>query len=477
MSVARKFLWNSNGTTAVMFALGLPIIIVGVGVATDYSLAMRERERLNSYADAAALSAVSASGMQQTDDQVTTVAQNLWRAEATNTPNVSYDQNQPSVTITHPSGAANRTVQISYTATFTPTFANLLHVGSLTLSGNATAVSAISPNTDYYVLLDNSNSMSIAATQDGITKLQGLTTAMNSPVGCAFACHMANPHWSAPAGTAAQMGMPCVTGTSGSNCPRMDPYALAHANNITLRFDELVTAMGALVTKAQNLQAQFPVPPTYRFEVDTLDGATNANTTSLMSLTANFASQWPTASPNLVITEEYDWSGDDACATSGTNPCGAGVTMINGNNYVDNGYMASKLTGSLQAMANKIPVAGSGTSGSSPAEVLFLVTDGVEDYVVNGGLNISPLSSAGQAACTTLKNNGVKVAILYTTYYPIPGFWVYDQYVAPIINNIAPALQSCASPGLFMTANVGDDISAELQTLFDIASGTSKLTQ
>ena len=34
MSVARKFLWNSNGTTAVMFALGLPIIIVGVGVAT-----------------------------------------------------------------------------------------------------------------------------------------------------------------------------------------------------------------------------------------------------------------------------------------------------------------------------------------------------------------------------------------------------------------------------------------------------------
>jgi hypothetical protein len=50
--------------------------------------------------------------------------------------------------------------------------------------------------------------------------------------------------------------------------------------------------------------------------------------------------------------------------------------------------------------------------------------------------------------------------------------------IAPFANNIAGALQSCASDGLFYKVQVGEDISAALSNLFAQAvASESHLTQ
>ena len=79
--------------------------------------------------------------------------------------------------------------------------------------------------------------------------------------------------------------------------------------------------------------------------------------------------------------------------------------------------------------------------------------------------------------CTPLKARGIRIAMLYTTYNPLPTNGFYNSYVAPFQPSIPTALQSCASPGLFFQVNTGGDISAAMQALFVKAVGTAHLTQ
>jgi hypothetical protein len=54
---------------------------------------------------------------------------------------------------------------------------------------------------------------------------------------------------------------------------------------------------------------------------------------------------------------------------------------------------------------------------------------------------------------------------------------LYDNYVANFQSSISSTLQGCASPNLFMTAQVGDNVSQDLQILFQIAAQSPRLTQ
>jgi hypothetical protein len=51
--------------------------------------------------------------------------------------------------------------------------------------------------------------------------------------------------------------------------------------------------------------------------------------------------------------------------------------------------------------------------------------------------------------CTSMENRGVKIAILYTTYLPLPTNAFYNQHVKPFVNNISPQIESCASPSVY----------------------------
>jgi len=84
-------------------------------------------------------------------------------------------------------------------------FAGVLGISSIQIGGTAVASAQTPPNIDFYLLLDNSPSMSLPATQAGIIKMQSLTMAQESG-GCAFACHQAST------GNGDTIGNPCANG-------------------------------------------------------------------------------------------------------------------------------------------------------------------------------------------------------------------------------------------------------------------------
>ena len=123
-----------------------------------------------------------------------------------------------------------------------------------------------------------------------------------------------------------------------------------------------------------------------------------------------------------------------------------------------------------------MPAPGNGTnnSGDKPQEVMFFVTDGVEDEMVSGNRQQSLMDNGW---CTTVKNRGIRIAVLYTSYLPLPTNAWYNQYIAPFQPQIGPNLQACASPNLYFAVNTGGDITAAMNTLFAAAVKSAHLTQ
>jgi Flp pilus assembly protein TadG len=487
MSTLRQALsrWSRDhhGHAAIIFAFMAPVMIFAVGMAVDYGIYSRTKARLNMLADEAALSAVSSAAMQQTSAQAQSLAQNILAGQAAQYPRFTLVTNPPSVTISYDSANVVRTATVSYSGTYSPIFAKLLGPSTLPISGTSVAQSSslAAPNMNFYVLLDNSGSMALPATQAGITQMQSLTTAQISG-GCAFACHEAAPNNPAPGLQADNIGNPCATGTSGRNCQPIDNYQVARNNNITLRFDEVASAVSSLMSTASTYQGEMSPAPTYQLAVYSVDAPYQQGIYGVMPLTSSFVSNWSADSSKLQLYTVY--SDGASCATSGSNPCGAAQdTLAPGSgagtnaSWEDVGFFSSRVWNEMQWFEANIPTPGTGASGAAPQEVLFWVTDGVEDQITSSSLSITALDSTSLTACTAMKDNGVKIAILYTTYYPTPGMWLYDDYVANFQSSIPTQLQSCASPGLFMTAGLNDNLSSELQALFQVVIQSARLTK
>jgi hypothetical protein len=129
-----------------------------------------------------------------------------------------------------------------------------------------------------------------------------------------------------------------------------------------------------------------------------------------------------------------------------------------------------------------MPAPGNGTNAKSdtPQAVMFFVTDGVEDEMVSGNRVQSLMNPS---YCTTIKNRGIRIAVLYTTYLPLPltnsdgtDSW-YKTYISSFQPNIGTNLQSCASPGLYYAVTTDGDISAALTNLFQSALASAHLTK
>ena len=108
------------------------------------------------------------------------------------------------------------------------------------------------------------------------------------------------------------------------------------------------------------------------------------------------------------------------------------------------------------AMSNansQMPNPGNGTNatGDTPQEVLFIVTDGVEDEM-NGGIRLIQQINGGTSTnyCTTIKGRGIKIAILYTEYLPVPVELVLCQQrrAVPVANRPGAASLRLARPVL-----------------------------
>jgi hypothetical protein len=143
----------------------------------------------------------------------------------------------------------------------------------------------------------------------------------------------------------------------------------------------------------------------------------------------------------------------------------------------------------MSSINTTMPNPGGGTNavGDTPQEVLFLVTDGVEDKIVTtcsagadcvaAGAKWRQQSLIDTSWCNTVKNRGIRIAVLYTVYYPLPTNAWYNTHISPFQPNIGPTLQSCASPGLYFQVSTGGDISAAMVALFNTAIQTAYISQ
>ena len=121
------------------------------------------------------------------------------------------------------------------------------------------------------------------------------------------------------------------------------------------------------------------------------------------------------------------------------------------------------------------PGQGTGNSGDTPQEVLFIISDGVVDESVSGNRRMDPINTLVDN-CTAVKAHGIRIAFLYLTYNPLPTNSFYNSNIAPFQPNIATAAQACASPGLYTEDNTGGDITGALNNLFTLAVQTARLT-
>jgi len=206
-----------------------------------------------------------------------------------------------------------------------------------------------------------------------------------------------------------------------------------------------------------------------------MDSLWSIGLNSLMPLTINYTANWTTASANFGVMEMY--SNNNNCANSAcSSASGPGDVATN---YDDS---LGKLS-----QTSYIPNPGNGTNqaGDTPQEVLFIVTDGVEDEQSGGSRIQQAINDLGNAPggnsnstnwCTAIKNRGVKIAILYTDYLAVPVNSWYESWIAPIQSDIGPALQACATPGLFYDAAIGADLGQALAALFAAVTQTGHLT-
>ena len=496
-----RLLRNRRGNVSMMYALVAPVLVFGGGAAIDYGRAAQIHTKLNAAADAAALAALTPAMLQQSTTVAHDAAVNMFNGLTENLPGLTANATQVTVSVTVGATALTRNVEVSYSSSVNTIFAQVLHVNALQVSGVSEASAQAPPNIDFYVLLDNSPSMALPATAAGITQMEGLTTNETKAQGagnggCAFACHQASTNNTDSAGNPCTDGtaptlsaVPPSTSTGTYYCAtkhgaQIDNYALARKNNITLRLDELNSGVSTLLQTASTTSQSnlFATPPKYRFSIYSMDSLWQIGLNGLMALTSSYTSGWTSASASFGVMEMYSNNNDcanSACSSSTTTPGGDVATS-----YDDS---LGKLS-----QTSYIPIPGNGTNqpGDTPQEVLFIVTDGVEDeqsgsrrleQTINdlaGDPNGSPYGNAsGTNWCTTIKNRGIKIAILYTDYLQVTNNSWYVSHIEPFQPDIATALQTCATPGLFIDEATDTNIGTDLANLFNAATQSGHLTQ
>jgi Flp pilus assembly protein TadG len=535
-----RFARNRKANVAVIFALMMVPTVFLLGMTLDYTHTQHMKVDLDAATDAAAVAAVTSVMMQKSPQVAQTAAQNVFYATANTLVNNNNLAGQPNLTVTvncsnpnattgyctypacpgtpgtnavysDPVNSNNqvvRNVQVCYTGASNNAFPAVLRQASWPVSGQATTRNQSAPNINFYLLLDASPSMAIGATSTDINTLIANTQNQVDSTGfkgCGFACHESNVATSKtpkPAPTPASQGGGDYLGIVDANGKLIldsqgnpyDNYALARSLNLTLRIDRVTTAVQSLMDTAESISNTNR--NTYGVAIYTFDTTLN-NSPTTGSSSPVFA---PSGKPGVVQTPLTPVSTTSyTVATIKNAASGISVPKVYQNNWLtssnNNSDADTSIAGALYSLNNIMPNPGNGTNvaNDTPQEVIFLVTDGVDDvnistdpYTTSCDQTLSgkrcqqPLDPA---ICTTIKNKKTRIAVLYTEYDDSAlnnTDWWYDNWIHPFngtSSTVETNLQSCASPGLYQKVTKDDDITSALQTLFLKVASDPRLTQ
>ena len=438
-----RFKRDGSANVAVLFALTLVPVVSFIGSAVDYSMATRMKAKLQSAVDAASVGSIAkaspgfiAAGSMTSDGRITageTDAKTIFNGNMSGV--TGYTLNSLTPTMTKTGSVITSTVQ--YSADVPTTFLGIMGKTSITVTGTSTSTANMPLYIDFYLLLDNSPSMGVGATPADVTKMVNNTSDQ-----CAFACHDYND----------------------SN----NYYNLAKTLGVTTRIDVLRTATQQLMDTAAQTQTY-----SSQFRMAIYDfGASSATIglRALFSLSSSLSSA-KTAAGSIDLMGVY------------------------GNNDSYTADKDTQFTTVFPQISSAIATPGAGTS-SAPMKYVFFVSDGVADeantgttmcnasssYPTTGSRCQSPINPA---LCTTLKNRGIKIAVLYTTYLALPTNPWYMSWIDPFNpgpygpspnSNIAQNMASCASPGLYFEVSPTQGISDAMNALFKKAVADARIS-
>jgi Flp pilus assembly protein TadG len=522
-----RFRKDKRGNVAIMVGVfAIPMLIL-VGWVIDYSMATMVKTKLQASVDAAALAAVSV------NSPVVYTAKQMALAN-TNGPvsgGDTYMENIVSANYPTSLGAtvsgtptvtkSNYTVTatLTYSVQVPTTFLKLIGQNNFTVTASSTASYTMPIYISFYMLLDVSGSMSFPSTLAEQARLQAVNPdnmqgPLGYPGGCTFACHFTRQgacaqtpnsnNWQGPIPAAgsptnggttnptggycqgfiiSRLGTTPVSFTSGnnanngnsvnwtntqvSNCPNPGTTSC-----IQLRADAVGYAVNHLLLEAYNTEKgnnktdQFKVG-LYPFIVQVYnngssDGSGYANLTTSINGSSQTSGTINYAAANLATL--LDTGANAALKSGGTN-----------------------INGALSTANTLITSVGAGTSNTDYLPYVFLITDGSQDNQTqwNGSWSGSNhATTMDPSNCTTLKNRGITVAVLYIPYMPIQNptnFANGEDYAVnaiipkdPVTNpnggtvtpDIPTQLQACASSGFYYTANTPSDIDTALQKMF-----------
>ncbi len=406
-----------NGSVAIIFAISILPIMGIIGAAVDYGAVLASKTELDSIADAAALAGADQATLSETSTTAQARAISAFNAQVGNVKNnVSVSALSATVTDT----TTTRTVKINYTASRPTSFVGILGVSTMSFSGTTTAQTGRATYMDFHLLLDNTPSMAVGATLSDIAKLE-------AKYGCAFACHI-----------------------EGSTT---DSYAWAQKNGVKLRIDMVRQATQSLMDTATTSQT---VTSQYRMAIHTFGSSCKIlGLTTLINLTSNLTAAKSAAGLIDTMTIPYQGYNEDQCT-----------------DYVN----------TLRTANDAISAPGSGATSATPQKVLFFVADGVNDSVASNFGCSKPLAGATRCQepinttwCTTIKNRGIKIAVLYTTYLPLPSNGWYNAMIAPFQAEIPQKMAECASPGLYFEVTPTQGITEAMKALFQQTIARAKL--
>lgn len=432
--LVQRCLLDRSAGVALTFAVSAIAIVGTVGIAVDFGFASQAKTQLNAASDAAALAAAKGAadafsagdGSEKAKATGEKTGREWFKSQASATLGAAVQD--PNVTVTQSGAVFSSTV--TYQGSIKPYFASVLGMSTVALAGLSSATITTTAYVSVTFLLDNSSSMLVAATQEGVNKLALLTpsyylTHRIEPPGlagltCAFACH-----WDA-----------------NNN----DYYGLARKNNIQLRFDVLQIAAASAINQMIN---QRKIDNQFGVTVYTFDSA--------------LKQIYPADKNQPISTNLAD-----------------GVTAVqNFQTPVVIDDANTNFPAVMKDLAKKSTASGDGSSMANRKKALIIVTDGLADY----GSRVIPSTEGpiNPADCAAMKNLGYNVYVLYTTFVtaPLNAVLLNNTGLLPYLTGtgstgMVPSLQACASaPTNFAQASDPVAINAAMSQMLQSALGNA----
>lgn len=179
---------SSDGAVALLFAVALFPILMAAGGAIDYAATMRAKQSLDTLADSAALAAAEFASQEYRNSNAAWNAQGVAAGQKTFAAGVV--PNRADIAVGAPSVAISlsgqiMTATVSYSASVKTNLLKIARINTVSVTNSMTTSVTVAKYTDLHVVIDNSESMGMAASAADENIIQ---TKLG--VTCFLGCHL-----------------------------------------------------------------------------------------------------------------------------------------------------------------------------------------------------------------------------------------------------------------------------------------------